>query len=196
MRADAASRLDSIVKELDADGQFLWRTTRLTFTTTASTASYTLDATAFDVDAPVSYLKSGGTSRVPLFPMSADDYLVLPDRTTTATTPARYYVEKSLSSGRTALTMILYPVPTASGDTVEYRAAIRAKDFNTGATNPDFPSSWTLALTNRLTADLAPSYGQMDAVPAFMAMFDEQKNRLLGADNEKQALIFVPFGGY
>lgn len=194
MRTDAAARLDAIAKELDAEGDFLWRVARLTFATIASTAGYALNATAFDVDEPVSYLKAGGTSRVPLTAMGSDDYRALPDRTTTSSTPARYTVEKTLSGGREALTMYLYPVPSATGDTVEYRAAVRAKDFNTGASTPDFPSSWTSCLTNRLSADLAPSYGQGMAVRTFMDLYREQLEKLLGADNEKQGLVFVPFG--
>lgn len=196
IRTDAAARLDSIVKELDAEGAFLWRTTRLTVATTASQGYVTLSATAFDVDEPVSFLKAGGTARVPLTPMSADEYMALPDRTVEAETPSRYYIEKALSSGRTALTMYLYPEPSDTGDTVEYRAQVRAKDFNTGATNPDFPSGWHNALVNRLSADLAPSYGQAALVRTFMQLWEDQKARLLGSDNEKQGIQFVPFGGW
>lgn len=194
MRTHAARALDAIVKAIDAEGQFLWRTSRLTTTTTSGTASYTLSALAFAVDEPVSYLASGGTSRVPLRAMSADDYMSLPDRTTTARVPSRYYIEKTLSSGREALTMILYPTPDTSNDTIEYRAALRAKDFNTGATNPDFPSNWVKCLKYGLTADLAPAYGQAELVTQFMALFTAEKALQLGNDNEKQGVFFVPWG--
>jgi hypothetical protein len=52
MRDHAARALNRIAKALDAEGSFLWRTSRLTFSTTAATAGYTLSATAFDVDGP------------------------------------------------------------------------------------------------------------------------------------------------
>lgn len=194
VRDHAARALESVVKALDAEGSFLWRTSRLTFTTTSGTASYTLNATAFDVDEPVSYLASGGTSRLPLMAMSSDDYRLLPDRTTSAK-PTRYYIEKTLSSGRTALTMYLYPVPNATGDTVEYRAQVRAKDHNTGATHPDFPSNWVKCLKYGLTAELAPAYRQLDAMASFIQLYQAEKQQQLGNDNEKQGVVFVPWGG-
>jgi hypothetical protein len=196
IRTHAARALDAIVKAIDAEGQFLWRTSRLTTTSIAGTASYALNALAFAVDEPVSYLQTGGTSRVPLRAMSADDYMSLPDRTTTARVPSRYYIEKTLSTGREALTMIFYPVPDTTGDTIEYRAALRAKDFNTGATHPDFPSNWVKCLKYGLTADLAPAYRQPELVGQFMTLFTAEKAAQIGNDNEKQGVFFVPWGAY
>jgi len=195
VRAHAARRLDGIVKELDAEGEFLWRVVRLTATSVASQASYALSALAFAVDAPIRYLRSGETTGTPVEPMAHAEYMVLPDRTVTSATPSRYAIEKTLSGGREALTLYLYPVPSGSGDTIEYTAALRAKDFNTGATNPDFPSSWTNALTWALAGDLAPDYGQASLAPLFNKRFETAKERLIGADNEKQGLVLVPFGG-
>jgi len=167
---------------------------RLTTTSVASQANYTLSALAFDVDAPVSYLSSGGTTRVPIEPMSRDEYMQKPDRTSTASVPSQYFIEKTLSGGRVALTMYLYPVPVGSGDTIEYAAALRSKDFTDGATNPDFPSSWTNCLKWGLSALLAPSYAQAPLVMVFKPLFEEAREKLLGADNEKQGITFVPFG--
>lgn len=195
MRDHAARALNRIVKAIDAEGQYLWRMSRLTFTTTASTASYTLNATAFDVDEPVSYLQTGGTSRVPLRPMARDDFMSLPDRTTTARVPARYFIEKTLSgAGRTLLTMQLYPVPNTSSDTVEYAAAIRAKDYVTGADTSDFPASWLNCLLWGLTAELAPSYNQPQLSAQYRDMYLAEKDKQIGNDNEKQGVFFVPFG--
>lgn len=196
MRTDAARRLDAIVKALDARGQFLWRMSRLTFATTASTAAYTLNATVFDVDAPVSYMQTGGTSRTNLHPMTRDEYMTIADRTVTARVPTRYFIERTLSgAGRELLTMTLYPVPDTSSDTVEYAAAVRAKDFNTGATNADFPTSWILGLSYALTADLAPAYKQPNLVAIYEPRAEREINQQLNADNESQDLTFVPFGG-
>lgn len=195
-REHAARALNRLVKSIDAEGQFLWRISRLTFTTTAATASYTLNATAFDVDEPVSYLQTGGTTRVPLRPMSRDDFMSLPDRTTSGRNPSRYFIEKTLSgAGRILMTMILYPVPNTSSDTVEYAAAVRAKDYVTGADTSDFPSNWVACLVYGLTAELAPAYNQAPLAAQFRQMYMEAKNQQLGADNEHQNLIFVPFGG-
>jgi hypothetical protein len=194
-RDHAARALNRLVKAIDAEGQFLWRVTRLTFTTTASTASYTLNATAFDVDEPVSYLQTGTTTRVPLRPMSRDDFMSLPDRTTAGRNPARYFIEKTLSgAGRTLLTMTLYPVPNTSSDTVEYAAAIRAKDYVTGSDTSDFPTSWIQCLVYGLTAELAPAYNQAQLAAQFRDLYLMEKDRQLNNDNEKQGIMFVPFG--
>jgi len=193
---DHASRaLNRIVKAIDAEGQFLWRVSLLTVSTTAATASYTLDATVFDVDEPVNFMQSGGTSRVPVRPMSRDDYMSLPDWTTAGRVPARYFIEKTLSgAGRVLLTMKLWPVPNTTGDTITYAGAVRAKDLDTGALNADFPTNWILALVYGLTAEIAPAYGQPQLAMTYGPMFEAEKQRQIGNDNEKQPLIFVPFG--
>jgi len=194
-RTHAARRLDAIVKELDAEGQFLWRMSRLTTTTTASTATVTISALAMDIDEPIRFTKSGATTGVPLHPMTRDEYMAIPDRTSEASTPTRYFIEKSLSSGRAVIALYLWPEPSDTGDTVEYAAALRAKDFNTGATNPDFPAGWTRCLGYGLAADLAPDYKQWQQAGLFLKQFEVLKDKLLQADNEKQGLILVPFGG-
>jgi hypothetical protein len=191
----AKRHLDDLVKSIDADGQFLWRLTRLTTTTTASTAAVTISALAVDVDEPIRFTKSGATTGVPLTPMSRDEYMALPDRTITSDTPSRYYVERSLSGGRVSLALYLYPEPEDTGDTVEYAAFLRAKDFNTVATNADFPSAWNSCLKWGLTALIAPSFNQAQLAGQFLKMYEAEKTRLLGADNEKQGIVFVPFGG-
>jgi hypothetical protein len=195
IRTHAARRLDAIVKEIDADGQFLWRMQRLTTTTTASTATVTISALAMDIDEPIRFTKAGATTGVPLHPMTRDEYMAIPDRTSVAETPTRYYIEKSLSTGRAVIALYLWPEPSDTGDTVEYAAALRAKDFNTGATNPDFPSSWTRCLGFGLAADLAPDYKQWQQVAVFQPQYERLKDKLLNTDNEKQGLVMVPFGG-
>lgn len=196
MRAHAARALDRIVKAIDGEGQFLWRMSELTTTTVSGTASYALSALAFDVDEPINYMDSAGTSRVPLRPMTRDEYMALPDRTTTSDVPARYYIEKSISGVRLLCTMKLYPVPNSTGDTITYVAALRSKDFSTGATTPDFPSNWTACLVYGLTAELAPAYRQFDLAMQQRALYEAEKAKQLGNDNEKQATFLVPFGSW
>lgn len=195
MMSDAKARLNALVKSIDADGQMLWRMSRLTTTTTASVATVTVSALAIDIDEPIRYTKSGETAGVPLKPMTRDEYMAAPDRTTTASVPSQYYVRKTLSGGRTAITLYLYPTPADSSDTVEYAAFLRGKDFETGATNPDFPSSWTNCLEWGLTSLLAPQYKQVALLRAYGDMYLAEKAKLMASDNEKQDLIIVPFGG-
>lgn len=191
----AARALNRIVKALDAEGQFLWRMSRLTFTTTAATASYALSARAFDIDAPMSYVPAAGTGRVSMLPMTRDEYMALTDRTVSGT-PGRYFIEKTLTgAGRILCTAILWPVPDTTSDTIEYAAALRAEDYVTGADTSPFPSSWVRALVYALSAELAPGYAQPALVEVYRDQFETEIGKQVGSDNEKQNLILVPFGG-
>lgn len=191
-----ARALNRIVKALDGEGQFLWRMSRLTLTTTSGTSSHSLSALAFDVDAPMNYKAAADSTRTPIWPMSRDDYMALPDRTTSGR-PSRYFLEKTLTgAGIVQITANLWPVPDTTGDTIEYPAALRAKDFNTGATNPDFPTSWTACLVYGLTSEIAPAFGQPELAMQYRALYDAERNKMVGQDNERQNLIFVPFGNY
>jgi hypothetical protein len=190
----ASRALNRIVKALDAEGQFLWRITRETTTTTSATASYALDANAFDVDGPMTYLRSGETGRTQILPMTRDDYMSISDRTQ-AGVPSRYYLERSLSGdGINAITAYFWPVPDATGDTIEYPIFNRAKDLATGAQTPDFPTNWALCLVYALTAELAPTYAQPQLARQFREDFEREKTKQLQGDNEKQDLVLVPFG--
>jgi hypothetical protein len=52
-----------------------------------------------------------------------------------------------------------------------------------------------LCLVYGLTTELAPSYSQMEMAAMYRQLYEAEKNKQLNNDNEKQALIFVPFGG-
>lgn len=195
MRDHAARALNRIVKSLDVEGQFLWRMSRLTLATIASTSSYALNARAFDIDEPMSYLAAGQTGRNLMLPMTRDEFMSLTDRTNTGT-PGRYFIEKTLTGdGRILCTANLWPVPDTTGDTIEYAAALRALDYTTGANTSDFPTSWVLALVYGLSAELAPAYNQPALVAQYRELFEGEIAKQVGADNEKQDLTFVPFGG-
>jgi hypothetical protein len=189
----AARALNRIVKAIDADGQFLWRISRATLTTTASTASYSIGATYFAVDDPMSYKPASSDTRTPIYPMTRDEYMTVSDRTITGT-PNRYYVERTLSGGRTVLVAYFWPVPDTTSDTIEYAGAARAKDYDTGATTSDFPSSWTTALIYGLTAELGTPFGQPAISAQYRQMFDNEKEKQLAADTEQMGLTLMPFG--
>lgn len=187
----ASRALNRVVKSMDPQGLFLWRTVRRTFTTTASTANYSLAADVLSVDDPITYLASGATSRSTIMTITRDDYMGIVDRTTEST-PTQMYVEKTL----TAVTAYLWPVPDASAATVEYTAQIKSKDFDTAANTPDFPSSWTACLVYGLSMELAASYNQPKLGEYFRGMFESERERQFEMDGEKGRLTLVPFGGY
>lgn len=195
VRTFCARALDRLVKSIDAEGQFLWRIERKTLTTTAATASYALHVNTWAVDEPMNYRVAAETTRTPLYPMTRDEYMALPDRTT-AGRPSKYYLEKSLTgNGRTLLTAYFWPVPDTSGDVIEYAAALRSKDFDTGATTPDFPTSWTKCLVYGLTAEIAPAFGQPNLVMTYLPQYQAELTKQVGSDTEQMNLTIVPFGG-
>ena len=195
MRDHAARALGRVTKALDAKGVFLWRVIRRTFTTVSGTAAYTPASDVLDIDEPFSYLRSGQTGRSHIRLMSRDEYTMLSDRTT-AGVPSQCMVEKVLAStGQEQATVTFWPVPDASGDTIEYSAYLRGKDYNAGSTHGDFPTKWIKCLTAGLSAELAPAYGQLPLAGYYQNVFAAELETQLTDNNERGNLILVPFGG-
>ncbi len=188
--AHGARVLNDLVKSMDADGIFLWKLDRITFTTTDGTANYTLQSDVLEIDEPATYKPSSSNARTLLTPISRDDYMSISDRTVEGT-PTQYYVERQLSGGHI---LYLYPTPDTTGDTVEYAGHVRGRDFSIGSNNPDFPVSWILCLKLGLAWLLAPTYGQSSRMGPLRDQYMEERMRQLGNDSEKLGISFVPFG--
>lgn len=196
VRTHAARALDRIVKALDGEGQFLWRQSRLTLSTTDGTAGYSLDATVFACEDPMDYLAASGTSRTAIWPMTLAEYMQIADRTVEGR-PTRYVIEKTITgAGRLLLTAQFYPVPDTTSDTIEYLGCARSKDFTDGSTTPDFPTNFHRGLVYALTAELAPAYKQQNMAAFYERRGSEELAKQIQADNEQQGLQFVPWGGY
>lgn len=187
----AARALNRIVKGLDPEGNFLWRVVERTATTTSGTATFSPSTDVMAVDEPMNYMRSGTTSRSPIRSMSRDDFMNLTDRTSSGV-PSMFYVSKALSG----LTVTLWPVPDATGDTVTYSAVLRSQDFDTGANTPDFDPAWTQCLVLGLAADIAFDYGQPAIAAQLRAAFMEEKTRLIEQGTEVGHVTLVPFANY
>ena len=190
----AARALNRLVKSIDPSGNFTWRTVRRTLTTTAGKSIYTralgdFAADVIGIDQPMRFTQSGQTAPTILEPMSRDEFAAL-DRASTGRTPLRYLVERTL----TTFSVTFWPVPTATGDTIEYAAVLRAADFDDGANTPDFPPEWTQALVHGLTGLLAPTYGQASQAGFYLGLFEADRARLVQADTEHGDVRFVPWG--
>jgi len=190
-RDHAVRALGRIVKSIDADGQFLWRVVRRTLSTTDGTATYTLGTDVLDVDDPMNFRRSGANGRSQIRAMSRDEFMSLADRTIEGV-PTLYFLEKTLL---TTVTVTFWPVPDATGDSIEYAAVLRGKDFDDGSTNADFNQKWVTCLVYGLTAELAGAYGQPQLMQQYRQMFLEEKGRQLQDEGERGNLVLVPFGG-
>lgn len=181
--------LNRVVKSIDASGVHLWHYQRRTTTTTAGTASFVVAADVLGLDGPVRYTRAGATAALQALPMSRDDYMALADRTTQGPS-TRYYVEQLLTS----TTVYLWPVPDATGDTVEYTACVRGADFVTGADTADFWAEWLNCLVYGLVVELAPKLSQSALMDRFKPMFDRELDKLVNSDNERGGMTLVPYG--
>ncbi len=193
-RNHAMRALNGLVKEIDADGDFLWRTVRRSISIVAGTASYgpsVIGTDVLDVQDPCVFTLSGQTTRTQVYFSSRKDRRQMADVTSQGT-PSMYDTEATLSG----LTIILWPVPNAAGS-LEITAALRAKDFTTGADTPDFTSKWTSCLVWGLAGEIANDYGQDPQ--AYLPTYEAKRAKLLNDDNEKGPLQLVPWldgGGY
>jgi hypothetical protein len=186
----AARALNRVVKAIDANGQRLWRVVRRSTTTVAATATFTTASDVLDLDEPVRYTRSGQTTATPVTALARDEYMRLPDRTTPGV-PRNYYVEKTL----TTTTVYLWPVPDATGDTIEYACSLKGQDFNSGADTPDFTSKWGTCLLYGLIVEMAPKLRQPAAIQMFKPLFEAELNRVNQDDSERAPMQFAPFGG-
>jgi hypothetical protein len=182
--------LNRMVKAIDPTGMRLWRIVRRTTATVAATATFTTATDVLGVDGPMRYTTAGQSTASPITAMSRVEYMRLPDRTT-AGTPRNYFYETTLAAN----TVYLWPVPAATGDTIEYTVSLRGKDFDTGADNPDFPTKWLSCLVYGLTAELAPQARQLALVAVYRPLFQQELGVLMADDSEKGPIMMSPFGG-
>lgn len=187
-RAHAFRALNRVVKSIDADGAFLWRTVRRDIPMLVGTASYPMASDVIAVDDPANFRLTGSNSRAPVVGWALEDYRTIADRTTPGN-PQNYTVDTALSG----LTVIVWPVPSATG-TLEVQVSLRGKDFVLGSDTPDFTQKWTACLVLGLSAAIAPAYAQDGS--GFAADFLAEKQRLLNDDNERVNLTLVPWGMY
>ena len=192
MLAHAARALGRVVKAVDAEGKFTWREVRRTFTTTSGTATGTPAADVIDVWPIMSHKLAASDSRTPIYKCTRAEYVQLSSRANTAAVPSVFMVERVIAGGgQEQLTVTFWPVPSTTGDSIEYMACLRAEDYTTGATTSPFPTKWLNCLLYGLTAELAPTYKQHAVAQQFRQLYEAEKARQLNADNEGGDLIFA-----
>lgn len=194
LRAQALDILNLLLKELDAEGAFLWNIQRRTLSLTSGVSSYVLSNDVRDLDQPARYTPAGGTYGSQVTPMARDEYMSLPDRTITGPV-YRYYPEKGLgTSGIQFLTLYLFPVPPNTGDSLEYAACLRMQDVTTLSQTLPLPQNWFNAIRTGLAAELAPSFGRTDLVAGLTKSYEAKREKALEDDNERGNTQIVPFG--
>jgi len=184
--------LNRLVKQIGGStGVSLWHFQRRTYTTVAGTDNFVAASDVLSIDGPIRYTRAGATSSLQGLPMSRHNYMELADRTTPGPSTT-YYVEQLL----TTTTVYLWPVPDASGDTIEYTVCVRGADFTSGSDTPDFWAEWTTCLVYGLTAELAPKLSQTALMDRYKPLFEAELRKLADGDNERGPMTLVPYGSY
>jgi hypothetical protein len=90
---------------------------------------------------------------LPLRPVSRDEYMTLPLKSSTGPV-VQYYYDAQTSNG----TLFVWPVETDMASKILFTARTPVQDFVNAADTPDFPQEWFDALHFNLALRMAPAY--------------------------------------
>lgn len=158
----AASLLNDVVREIDAEGRWLWTVsnTPSELTLVASQQAYTVGTGASNIAAYIMALERmeivQGTSLIPLRVLDKTESITTWEREATTGEPYLVYLERAPlnSSNR----ILFYPTPDSAYE-IQYYYRRRLYDFDAAGDNPDFPQEWNQKLVRRLSYELSPEYG-------------------------------------
>ena len=132
------------------DGVHLWAVDQQSQLLTASAGSYSCPVGTIAILEMV--VRRDGID-TPVFPMSRDEYLAIPDKTTEGL-PNRFWFNRDA----TTPSYTLWDVPENSTDTVYYYRMRQLQDITASAETADVPYRWQEALAAGLAAKLAEKY--------------------------------------
>jgi len=156
-------------------------------TLTASTRSYSAAADTESVEKGGIVTDTAGLDH-PLELITREDYLRISDKLTEGQ-PARYYAEKTSTSG---FTIYLYPVPTTDWVTFTYPRVRRPRDNDTGARTIDLPRSLMKAAVAQAKYEYAGHFRRTpDVIDMLRQHADDDLDEALGAENPRGDLQFT-----
>lgn len=142
----ARRSLNFMFTEWAVRGINYFKTEALSLSLTQGTASYDLPAGTIDVLSAT--VRRSGTDQS-LTRMSLTDYQAYPTKTTQGM-PANFFLDRQYTPS-----IILWPVPENSTDTVEYWTVSQIEDITASNQDADVPYRWSDALAAGLAARLA-----------------------------------------
>lgn len=131
-------------------GPHLWAIDQQSQLLTASDASYSVPTGTVAILEMV--IRRDGVD-VPVFPMSRDEYLAIPDKTAEGL-PNRFYFDRQA----TAPMIYLWNTPENSTDTIIYYRMRSLQDVGVASNTLDIPPRWQEAVAAGLAAKLAVKY--------------------------------------
>jgi hypothetical protein len=173
---DACTILNIMLKAWQIEG-FQWLRTFVTIPLVASQNSYQLGpASTTPMDRPTHIFsatrKSSSGNEIPLTAITRQDWMSIPNKTTTAT-PVQYYYDPFTING----TLYVWPTPqVGTTDSIVLDCDIQLDIMEDSLNDFDFPPQWLECITYNLAARIAPEYG----LPlAERALLDQQAASLL-----------------
>lgn len=145
--SQGADALNTILKDWENDGIFLWNMQEKSQSVIASTTSYTVANDIIGIDRAW-YVTNGRVEPVEI--KSYRDYKLLNDTTETSDTPDIVALGHEISSP----TLYVWPTPSAAY-TLYYIAVTQLKDLDSSSGSPEIPQRFLKAITYKLASDLA-----------------------------------------
>lgn len=186
--ATARRMLNMLCKYL-ATKTNLWMQVDIPHTLIPGTESYTV-GTGLDIATarPLRLLHArrtdGATQEIPIWVVSREDYLALPNKTTESACLEVYY-DPQLANG------VLYCWPTGDANNTSITLTFKRpiEDFDASSNNPDFPVEWHLPLVTLLAEKLAPSY--LNGVPQWLMVESARMLAEVMSWDEEDVSIFM-----
>ena len=110
------------------------------------------------IQRPIEIVEARGVSPsaydTPLVIASRDEYMRLPDKTSTGS-PSQIYYNPLRTNGK----MNVWPACNNVQEYIKFTARILIEDFDTATNDPDFPQEWLMPLAWNLAVMIAPKFG-------------------------------------
>ena len=182
----ARRSLNLMISDWQNRGILLWTTQFTNQTMTAGTEEYLLDSTVVAVTEAVSRRSSND---IQMTRISAEEYLKIPDKTTTGR-PLQFATMK----GRDQISLLIWPTPENSTDTVRMHTIRRFFDFDQSVDNADVPYRFLPALSMGLAYYLGFKRPKISPqrVAALKLEYEALLNNAMAEDKERAPMLIKP----
>ena len=123
----------------------------------------------------------------PISIKSRDEYMRLPNKTSTGSANQVYY-DKQLTNGK----LNVWPACGDVQEFIKFTAKIPIEDFDSATNDPDFPQVWLLALAWNLAVLIAPKFGKV-LDQTFLLIAGSMKQAMTDYDRETTS-VFLQLG--
>lgn len=132
------------------------------------------------------YKNSSGVERT-LISYNRDDYMMLPNKTSTGV-PVGFYYDPQMSTGKVSV----WPVPSDSSGVINITYTRVIEDFDSSSDTPDLPVEWEEALVYGLAMRMGAIYGKQEEVATIIGpQAQAYYQTLLNWDNEKNSMMII-----